>query len=130
MNMLTTLGLSIESPLAVPGASNYRPESWPPSPDWPVVIDAQGKVISRWGDPIWRLDPWAKKALTLNFGDGPVKNQRRQLAQRTQIYFESSLAGGYTGRMALVATDPLKRVSIRCGGCLFFAKRQEYLPAN
>ena len=72
MNMLTTLGLSIESPLAVPGASNYRPESWPPPPDWPVVIDAQGKVISRWGDPVWRLDPWAKRALTLNFGDGPA----------------------------------------------------------
>ncbi|WP_405118091.1 hypothetical protein [Pseudomonas leptonychotis] len=72
MNMLTTFGLSIESPLAVPGAPNYRPESWPPPPDWPVVIDAQGKVISRWGDPVWRLDPWAKRALTLNFGDGPA----------------------------------------------------------
>ena len=72
MNILTTLGLSIESPLAVPGAPNYRPESWPPPPDWPVVIDAQGKVVSRWGDPVWRLDPWAKKALTLNFGDGPA----------------------------------------------------------
>lgn len=73
MNMLPTLGLSIESPLAVPEASNYRPESWPPPPDWPVVIDAQGNVVSRWGDPVWRLDPWAKKAVTLNFGDGPVK---------------------------------------------------------
>ncbi|MGP8763997.1 hypothetical protein, partial [Pseudomonas aeruginosa] len=67
---------------------------------------------------------------TYVLNSGQLKNQRRQLAQRTQIYFESSLAGGYTGRMALVATDPLKRVSIRCGGCLFFAKRQEYLPAN
>ena len=82
MNMLTTLGLSIESPLAVPGASNYRPESWPPPPDWPVVIDAQGKVISRWGDPIWRLDPWAKKALTLNFGDGPVKKSATPISSK------------------------------------------------
>lgn len=73
VNMLATFGLSIESPLAVPGAPNFRPESWPPSPDWAVVIDAQGNVVSRWGDPIWRLDPWAKKAVTLNFGDGPVK---------------------------------------------------------
>lgn len=73
MKMLPSLGLSIESPLAVPGALNYRPESWPPPPDWPVVIDAQGKIISRWGDPVWRLDPWAKRALTLNFGDGPVR---------------------------------------------------------
>jgi hypothetical protein len=61
---------------------------------------------------------------------GQLKNQRRQLAQRTQIYFETSLAGGYTGRTALVGTDPLKRVSIKCDGSLFFAKKQEYLPAN
>ena len=82
MNMLTTLGLSIESPLAVPGASNYRPESWPPPPDWPVVIDEQGKVISRWGDPVWRLDPWAKKAVTLNFGDGPVKKSTTPISSK------------------------------------------------
>lgn len=73
MNMLSSFGLSIESPLAVPDAPNYRPLSWPPAPDWPVVIDAKGKVVSRWGDPIWRLDPWAGKPLTLNFGDGSVK---------------------------------------------------------
>lgn len=82
MNMLTTLGLSIESPLAVPGASNYRPESWPPPPDWPVVIDAQGKVVSRWGDPVWRLDPWAKKAMTLNFGDGPVTKSAAPISSK------------------------------------------------
>lgn len=29
--------------------------------------------MSRWGDPIWRLDPWAGKPVTLNFGDGPAK---------------------------------------------------------
>jgi hypothetical protein len=67
------MGLAIDSTLAVPDAPNYRPPSWPPKNDWPVVIDANGKVISRWGDPIWRLDPWAGVPLTLNFGDGPLK---------------------------------------------------------
>jgi hypothetical protein len=50
-NALTHLGLAINSPLAVPDASNYRPPCWPPQPDWPVIIDADRKVVSRWGDP-------------------------------------------------------------------------------
>ncbi|WP_302140965.1 hypothetical protein [Halomonas alkalicola] len=70
---LPQLFLGIESPLAVPDAPNYRPQCWPPQRDWPVIIDAAGNVVSRWGDSIWRLDPWAGKALTLNFGDGPTK---------------------------------------------------------
>jgi len=130
MKMLTMLGLSIESPLALPGAPNYRPESWPPPPDWPVVIDAQGKVISRWRDPVWRLDPWAKRALTLNFGDGPATKNAAPISRRTLTCFVSSQAGGYTGRTALVAIDLSRRVSIRCVGYLFFAKRQEYLRVN
>lgn len=68
------LTLAIDSPLATPDAVNYRPPSWPPAPDWPVMVDINGEVISRWGDSIWRLDPWAGMALTLNFGDGRVIN--------------------------------------------------------
>lgn len=71
-NILSELGLGIDSPL-VPDAPNYRPPCWPPQRDWPVIIDAAGQVVSRWGDAIWRLDPWAGKRLTLNFGDGPAK---------------------------------------------------------
>lgn len=71
-NLLPKMGLAIESVLAVPDAPNYRPPCWPPKSDWPVVIDANGNVVSRWGDPIWRLDPWAGLPLTLNFGDGPM----------------------------------------------------------
>lgn len=72
-NILSELGLGIDSPLAIPDAPNYRPPCWPPQRDWPVIIDAAGQVVSRWGDAIWRLDPWAGKRLTLNFGDGPAK---------------------------------------------------------
>jgi hypothetical protein len=72
-NILSELGLAIDSPLAVPDAPNYRPPSWPPQRDWPVIVDAVGQVVSRWGDAVWRLDPWAGKPLTLNFGDGPAK---------------------------------------------------------
>ncbi len=67
------LGLGIESPLAMPSAPNYRPTSWPPQHDWPVVIDASNQIVSRWGDAIWLLYPWADRPITLNFGDGPAK---------------------------------------------------------
>ena len=70
---LAHLGLAIESPLVTPTASNYRPPCWPPSRDFPIVVDDRGNVISRYGDHKWDLWPWAKKALTLNFGDGPQK---------------------------------------------------------
>ncbi|WP_228892406.1 hypothetical protein [Pseudoduganella aquatica] len=66
------LGLAIASPIVTPNAPNYRPPTWPPASDWPVIVDAAGRVISRWGDSVWRLDPWAGKARTLNFGDGCV----------------------------------------------------------
>ncbi|MGT3289621.1 hypothetical protein ND449_17195 (plasmid) [Yersinia ruckeri] len=72
-NILSELGLGIKSPLAVPDAPNYRPPCWPPQRDWPVILDAAGQVVSRWGDAIWRLDPWAGKPVTLNFGDGSAK---------------------------------------------------------
>lgn len=71
-DLLPKMGLSIDSVLAVPDAPNYRPPCWPPNDDWPVVIDANRNVVSRWSDPIWRLDPWAGVPLTLNFGDGPI----------------------------------------------------------
>lgn len=72
-NNLSALGLGIDSPLAIPGVPNYRPPCWPPQRDWPVIIDTAGQVVSRWGDAIWRLDPWAGRRITLNFGDGPTQ---------------------------------------------------------
>jgi hypothetical protein len=71
---LAFFGLAIDTPLAIPSNANFRPPHWPPPPDWPVMINKEGKIISRWGDSIWRLDPWAKKSLSLNFGDGRVMN--------------------------------------------------------
>ena len=82
------LGLTIDSPLVTPIAANYRPPAWPPAQDWPVIVDAAGDVVSRWGDPVWRLDPWAGKAKTLNFGDGraarcaPIDSPNADLLRR------------------------------------------------
>lgn len=62
--------IGIETSAVTPMSPNYRLPSWPPSPDWPVSIDKNGVVISRWGDPKWDLAPWAGRILALNFGDG------------------------------------------------------------
>lgn len=75
---LTKLGLGIDSPLANNTAENFRPSTWPPEQDFPIVIDATGKIISRYGDSEWNLSPWSKCRLQLNFGDG---HQRRSSAK-------------------------------------------------
>ncbi|MBL0042030.1 MAG: hypothetical protein IPP28_13520 [Xanthomonadales bacterium] len=67
------LSLHIDSPLVTPSAANFRPPTWPPPPDFPVVIDAQGTVVSRYGEPSWDLTLWAGKALKLSFGHGDSK---------------------------------------------------------
>jgi len=35
------------------------------------IEDKDGNPVSRYGDPIWDFTPWAGKAATFNFGDGP-----------------------------------------------------------
>ncbi|MCX7193923.1 MAG: hypothetical protein NTY60_09945 [Proteobacteria bacterium] len=77
MVTIDQLGLAIHSPLVTPSSRNYRPPSWPPPRDWVVVEDAQGNIISRWGDPVWRLDLWEGKPTSLNFGDGLVTHTTR-----------------------------------------------------
>lgn len=65
------LGLAIESPVVTPDSINFRPKTWPPADDFPIVIDAEGQVISRYSDQLWNLNPWVRRARILNFGDGP-----------------------------------------------------------
>lgn len=76
------LALAIDSPLVNPTTRNYRPPSWPPPADFPIVIDADGKVISRYGDSKWELWPWAGRPLTLNFGDGERSSSRARILSR------------------------------------------------
>lgn len=70
------LGLQIDNPNVHPQASNFRPPSWPPPPDWAPILDAEGKPVCRYMDTIWPLDVWAGKPLKLNFGDGKTKGTR------------------------------------------------------
>ena len=73
-------GLSIKFPQIIPGAENFRPPSWPPREDFPVVIDVSGQVVSRYGEPVWDVSPWKGKRATLNFGDGKVRKGVRRVS--------------------------------------------------
>ena len=63
MNILNRLALGIELPFITTEAKNYSPPTWPPTPDYPVVIDRDGNIISRYGDAVWILDAWAGRRL-------------------------------------------------------------------
>jgi len=65
------LGLRIKVQFVTPSSRSYRPPSWPPPRDWVCIEDDKDNAVTRWGDPIWDLTPWAGRKMTLNFGDGP-----------------------------------------------------------
>ena len=67
---LHELSLKVDAPAVTEAAANYRPSTWPPPRDWPVVVDKEEKVVSRWGDSVWDLTSWSGKPVKLNFGDG------------------------------------------------------------
>ncbi|MGA4456230.1 hypothetical protein [Pseudomonas fortuita] len=60
--------LGIDADFVGPESENFRPKTWPPAPDFPVVIDHTGKIISQYSDQIWDLSPWAGRRLIMNFG--------------------------------------------------------------
>lgn len=66
---LNECNLKLDVPWTDETFANFRPPSWPPPPDWPVVIGEGGVVVSRWADGVWNLAPWGKTGV-LNFGDG------------------------------------------------------------
>jgi hypothetical protein len=55
---VSTLRLSVDCSLVEPDAPNFRPPSWPLPPGFPIVVDKDGHVVSRYRDPIWDLTPW------------------------------------------------------------------------
>lgn len=74
---LHALTIGIDSPFITSTAPNYRLPSWPPPPDWPVVIDKNGLVVSRWGDPRWDVAPWAGKTSSIYFGYGEGRGRAK-----------------------------------------------------
>lgn len=87
MSALPLPGLQIDSPLVTPSAQNFLPPKWPPPRDFPVTIDADGNVVSRFGDTSWNLGPWNGRSLQLNFGDGPSSRSAQVISTENADIF-------------------------------------------
>jgi hypothetical protein len=61
-------GLKISAPIVRADSSNFCPPSWPIPDDFPVIVDKDGNVITRFRDLVWNLTPWTGVTKTLNFG--------------------------------------------------------------
>ncbi len=70
MNISNLPGLQIASSFIEVDSPNFRPNCWPPSSDFPVVVDTDGSVISRYGDARWDFSVWHGSNLKIYFGDG------------------------------------------------------------
>lgn len=66
---LANLPIGITTEITTTSSPNFKLGSWPPRPDFPIVVDAKGNVISRFSDDVWQLWPWSNKLLSLNFVD-------------------------------------------------------------
>lgn len=76
---LEIFGLRSKADWITPSSSSFRPPSWPPPRDWIVSEDKDGRALSRWGDPIWDISPWAGTSMILDFGDGSGTRKSRPL---------------------------------------------------
>lgn len=66
---MSIFGLSGHDPWMDESRRSYRPPRWPPPRDWVVSEDRDGNVISRWGDSVWNLSPWAGHSFSITFND-------------------------------------------------------------
>lgn len=90
MNQVSIPGLQIQSPLITPESENFNPITWPPTADFPVVINGNGNVLSRYGDIRWDLSPWAGHTLTIYFGDGP--GQGKKVSPQNAVFLRQIVA--------------------------------------
>lgn len=98
MNLMYLSGLQIDSPLTRTDAVNFKPETWPPNNEFPVVIDADDNVISRYGDVRWDLSPWSEQTLTIYFGDGP--GQGKKVSAQNAVFLRQIVAWWLWGEAA------------------------------
>lgn len=90
--------LNIESPLVRETAANFRLPSWPPPRDFPVTIDLDGTVISRYGDAVWDLSCWDRVPKVVNFGDGPLRKGAARISGQNAETFRMVAAWWLWGR--------------------------------
>lgn len=77
----TLYSLAIDTDFVSPSPKNIKLQSWPPEKDFPIVVDKNNEVISKWEDSIWTLDLWAGKRCILNFGDSDLPSKSSPISK-------------------------------------------------
>ncbi|PBJ09761.1 hypothetical protein [Pseudomonas sp. ACN5] len=110
----SVLALQIDMPMVDPSSENYRPESWPPPDDFPIVIDAKGNIISRYGDPVWNIWPWTNSISVINFCDGPAKRYNSPTLSKKNADLLRQIAAWwlYGPRAITSANSLIKRINV------------------
>ncbi|WP_218171291.1 hypothetical protein [Pseudomonas gingeri] len=86
MPSMVFAGLNIVTATVSPGDVNFMPSAWPPAPDFPICISAEGEITARYGDNEWDLTPWAGFVLKLNFGESKRKNFGNISPENSEIF--------------------------------------------
>ena len=118
MNVSNLPGLQIDFFIKA-DSPNFRPHCWPPSVDFPVVVDSDGNIISRYGDVRWDFSVWHGSNLKIYFGDG--QGQGHKLSQDNANLLRQVVAwwlwgyGGVTNPTSLVFKfDTIKPLFVIC----------------
>ncbi len=128
-------GLQVEASHTGPGAESFRPDSWPPPKDFPIVVDALGGAVSLYGDPTWVLTPWAGKSLVVSFGAG-AQGRGVHLSDENAEYLRQLAAWWLYGPLAVRTASSLaqrvnsiKPLFVVCTECGIHASELSRYPA-
>lgn len=103
-------GLSYEIQNDLPGPESSAPSTWPPADDFPVVVDRSGRVMSRYGDTVWNISPWMKRASSINFRDGKVRKGSLVISKENANLFRLLVASWlYSGNSIKSASTLVTR---------------------
>ncbi|MNO39383.1 hypothetical protein D3C76_295130 [compost metagenome] len=99
------IGLSLDITMKSRRARNHSPTTWPPQPDFPVIISENGTPTCVYADSIWDLTPWAERKETINFGDGPLRKNVARISPENAALLRLLIA------MWLYCTDGVRTVN-------------------
>lgn len=73
-------------------AENYELTQFPPSDDFPVCIDPEGKVLARFGDDRWPMTYWCGRICAFNFGQLSTSRAESWSSEQESFPFRTIMA--------------------------------------